>query len=343
MHEKQFTLKELADVAGATIQGNQKAIIRRISTLQSATKESLSFLTNPSYAKYLKISKAGAVIMTSEVAETFTGNALIHKQPYVAFAKLSKLFDQSFKPPEGIHKTAVISSEASVHSSAIIGPNVVIEPGAIIEKQTRVDAGSFIGASVHIGSHTHIRSNSTLCHGTVIGKCCTIHEGVVIGSEGFGFAHDGQQWIHIAQLGKVLIGNNVEIGANTTIDRGTLDDTVIEDNVILDNQIQIAHNVKIGTQTAIAANAGIAGSTTIGSGCMIGGGANINGHLSIANDVRIAGAAIITKSITNEKSEWSPGGNRSQPFKNWRKSSARLNHLDELFKRVKVLEKRLRD
>jgi UDP-3-O-[3-hydroxymyristoyl] glucosamine N-acyltransferase len=161
----------------------------------------------------------------------------------------------------------------------------------------------------------------------------------VIGSDGFGIAMDEGRWVKIPQIGRVVIGNDVEIGANTTIDRGTLDDTVIEDGVKLDNQIQVAHNVRIGAHTAIAGCVGIAGSATIGSYCRIGGSAGILGHLQIADHVEISSFTLIGKSIKE------PGSYSGIfPFSNnddWRRNAVHLRHLDELVKRVKALEREI--
>lgn len=341
MSELHFTLAKLADMLGTDLQGSGDISIRKLATLQNASSDSLSFLFNPAYHKFLADTHAGAVILSPDIAKSYSGNALIHAQPYVIFAKATHLFDTTKKPAVGIHPSASVSNDADIHPTVIIGPNTTVESGVSIKEHACIDAGAFIGANTHIGEYTHIKSNTNLCHDIVIGSHCLIHEGAVIGSDGFGFANDGENWLRIAQLGRVIIGNYVEVGANTTIDRGALEDTIIEDSVILDNQIQIAHNVRIGHNTAIAANVGIAGSTEIGAGCMIGGGAGINGHLKIANGVMISGMAIITKSIMQPNTQWSPGGVRSLSMKDWRKNASRFRHLNELFKRVKSLEKQI--
>jgi UDP-3-O-[3-hydroxymyristoyl] glucosamine N-acyltransferase len=173
----------------------------------------------------------------------------------------------------------------------------------------------------------------------VIGDNLIAHSGVVIGADGFGIAMDEGRWIKIPQIGRVVIGNDVEIGANTTIDRGALDDTVIEEGVKLDNQIQIAHNVRVGAHTAIAGCVGIAGSTTIGKYCQIGGSAGILGHLKIADNVVIASFTLIGKSISEAGSYAAifPFGKTED----WRKNAVHLRHLDEMAKRIKILEQKL--
>jgi UDP-3-O-[3-hydroxymyristoyl] glucosamine N-acyltransferase len=162
---------------------------------------------------------------------------------------------------------------------------------------------------------------------------------VVIGADGFGMALDAGRWVKVPQIGRVVIGNDVEIGANTTIDRGALDDTVIEDGVKLDNQIQIAHNVRIGAHSAIAGCVGIAGSTEIGKHCRIGGGAVILGHLRLADHVDIAACTLISKSITEAGSY--TGAFPFDKTEAWRKNAVQIRHLDELMKRIQVLEQQL--
>jgi len=187
------------------------------------------------------------------------------------------------------------------------------------------------------GSTLH--ANVTVTNKTVIGRNAVIHSGAVIGGDGFGFANDQGHWIKIPQLGKVVIGDDVEVGANTTIDRGALDDTVIGNGVKLDNQIQIAHNVRIGDHTAIAGCVGIAGSTTIGRYCTISGGVGIVGHIEIADNVHITAATVVTKSI-NKSGAYSSGTPLQENTK-WHRNFVRFRQLDDMAKRLKRIEKQL--
>jgi UDP-3-O-[3-hydroxymyristoyl] glucosamine N-acyltransferase len=165
-----------------------------------------------------------------------------------------------------------------------------------------------------------------------------VHAGAVIGADGFGIALEEGSWRKIPQIGRVLIGDDVEIGANTCIDRGALDDTVVEDGVKLDNLIQIGHNVRIGAHTAIAGCTGIAGSTRIGKHCMIGGAANIVGHLDIADRVVIHAAAVVTKSI---RKAGSYSGHPAEDSRSWAQHMALLRHMESLRERVRSLEESL--
>jgi UDP-3-O-[3-hydroxymyristoyl] glucosamine N-acyltransferase len=201
-----------------------------------------------------------------------------------------------------------------------------IGPGCLVEPRVTVGARSRLVGHVVIGDRC------------TVGADCLLHPGVVIGSDGFGFAKDGEQWQKVPQLGRVIIGNNVEVGANTTIDRGALDDTLIGNGVKLDNQIQIAHNVHLGDNTAIAAFVGIAGSTRIGKRCTIGGQAGITGHLEIADDVHITAGSLVTSSIRQAGAYSS--SLKAEPAEKWRRNAARLHHLDEMSQRLKTLEEK---
>ena len=335
---KQYTLSELADFLQVEVQGNAECTVGGLSTLQDAEPGTLSFLANPAYEKYLSDSKASAVILSPDMAKGFNGNALVMSNPYLGFAKVSRLFEAGDGEQVGIHPSAVVADSATVDSTAWVGPGVVVEDGVDVQARARILGGCFIGQNCQIGEDTILKANVTLCHGVAVGARGIIHSGAVLGSDGFGFAHAAGEWIKIAQLGGVIIGDDVEIGANTVIDRGALDNTVIHDGVKLDNLIQIAHNVEIGCNTAIAANVGISGSTKVGSGCTIAGGSGLAGHLTIADNVHIAGMAMITKSIT-KAGAWSSAGIGTMPVKDWRKNTVRFRQLDDMARRLRSLEK----
>jgi UDP-3-O-[3-hydroxymyristoyl] glucosamine N-acyltransferase len=213
----------------------------------------------------------------------------------------------------------------------------VIEQGVRLGERVSIGAGSFVGSGCDLGVGTRLWSNVTLYPDVRLGKRVRVNAGAVIGAPGFGFAEDGGRWVRIPQVGRVLIGDDVDVGANTTIDRGAIGDTVIENGVILDNLIQIAHNVHIGENTAIAGCTAIAGSVRIGRRCRIAGGVGITGHLSIADDVVVTAMSLVIKSITR------PGvyssGLPLQPNRQWRRSMVRLQQLDELARRIDELEK----
>ncbi|WP_426417349.1 UDP-3-O-(3-hydroxymyristoyl)glucosamine N-acyltransferase [Aestuariirhabdus sp. LZHN29] len=332
-----YSLAELASRIDALVKGDPDYRIDGIATLQTATADKLSFLANPAYGRYLESTEAGAVLLTPKAAEQFSGNALVLANPYLGYATLSHLFDPCPRGQVGIHDSAVVHPSACIDSTAAIGARVVIEAGAQVAAGVRLDAGVVVGADSVVGEQTHLFPNVVVYHGVTIGKRCIIHSGAVIGGDGFGLAPGPGGWHKIAQIGGVLIGDDVEIGSNTSIDRGALDNTEIRAGAKLDNLIQIAHNVVIGEGTAIASCVGISGSTKIGKGCIIAGQAGFAGHLSIADNVQIMGQGTVTKSIT-EPGVYSSGAGAVMPVREWRKQAVRFRQLDNMAKRLKQLE-----
>jgi len=330
-------LGQLAEFLGATVSGDPEKIITGLATLQEAGPDQLSFLANPQYRKFLPDSHAGAVLLKAADAEGFQGDALIVPDPYLAYARISHLFDPKPRASTGVHPTAVIAADAQVDAAASVGPFAVVESGARIASGVTIGAHCFIGARCEIGEGGWLAPRVTLYHDVRIGKRVVIQSGAVLGGEGFGFANEKGVWQKIAQIGGVSIGDDCEIGVNTAIDRGALADTVIGNGVKLDNQIQIAHNVQIGDNTAMAACVGISGSSKIGKNCMLAGGVGLVGHIEICDGVFITGMTMVTHSIT-EPGAYS-SGTAMQPAAEWRKSAARLRHLDDMARRLKQVEK----
>ncbi|HCV37780.1 MAG TPA: UDP-3-O-(3-hydroxymyristoyl)glucosamine N-acyltransferase, partial [Pseudomonas sp.] len=293
-----MTLGQLAEALGATLKGPEALQITGLATLQEAGPGQLSFLANPQYRKYLDNCQAAAVLLKAADAEGFAGNALVVADPYLAYARISHLFDPKPKAVAGIHPSAVVAEDAQVDASASIGPFAVIESGARIGANVSIGAHCFIGARCVVGEGGWLAPRVTLYHDVTIGKRVVIQSGAVIGGEGFGFANEKGIWRKIAQIGGVTIGDDVEIGVNTAVDRGALSDTRIGDGVKLDNQIQIAHNVQIGDHTAMAACVGISGSARIGKHCMLAGGVGLVGHIDICDNVFVSGMTMVTRSIT---------------------------------------------
>ncbi len=346
MIKASLTLGEVADHLGLECRGDRTRQLTGLANLASAEQSELSFLANPQYKKFLETTRAGAVILTAAMADAAAAknarfDCLISERPYLSYARATRLFDTSPRLPAGIDARAVVAASAKIAEGVAIGPQCVIGENVQIGAGTQIGAATVIGAESKIGAHCTLHANVTLYHDIVVGDACTIHSGAVIGADGFGFAPHAGGWEKIAQLGAVRIGNAVEIGANTTIDRGALEDTLIGDNVIIDNLCQIAHNVQIGEGTAIAGCVGIAGSAIIGAHCMIGGGAGIPGHLTIADGVQIQAFTRVTGSIEQPGSYTS--GTGAMETSVWRKNAVRFAQLDELYRRVAVLEKQLKN
>ncbi|MBE0440119.1 MAG: UDP-3-O-(3-hydroxymyristoyl)glucosamine N-acyltransferase [Gammaproteobacteria bacterium] len=331
-----WTLEQIADHVSGKVQGNSQFEVDSVGTLQNATLNQITFLANPKYKKYLATTQAGAVIVEHQFADLVPTNAIIVSDPYVAYAKIATLIYPQKSSSAGIDATASVDKDSVIHPTASIAAHVVIEDQVSIAENVSIGPGCIIKRGCILEQGTYLVANVTLCDSVKIGKRCIIHPGVVIGADGFGIANDKGKWIKIPQIGRVIIGDDVEIGANTTIDRGAIEDTIIGNGVKLDNQIQIGHNTIIGDNTVIAGCVGIAGSTTIGKNCAIGGGAGLGGHLQIVDGVQLTGMTMVTKSILT------PGvyssGIPAEPTQQWHKNVVRYRHLEQLNERVKKLE-----
>lgn len=332
-----MTLGELAAELGAELRGDPGYRVSGLGTLQGAGPDQLSFLANPRYRPQLQSTTAGAVLLRPEDLGDYSGQVLLLANPYLAFARLTHRFDRTPRPAAGIHASAVVSASAVIPASACIGPLAVIGEHVVLGERVIIESGAVIQDRVTIGDDSRIRSRVVIYHDCQLGCRVNIHAGAVIGGDGFGFANERGQWRKIAQIGRVLIHDDVDIGANTTVDRGALDDTVIHQGAIIDNQVQIAHNVVIGAHTAIAACCGISGSTRIGARCILAGGVGIVGHIDICDGVQITGMTMVTKSITEPGSYSS--GTAFDRTDNWKKMAVRLRRLEELAQRVRSLEK----
>ena len=307
-NQKSFKLEELAKLTDSLVIGDPECVIDNLSTISSASESSITFLTNSKYSGNLKNSKACAVLVDESYKEDKDFNYLKSKDPYLAYATLSKLFKEELNNTfPFVDKSAVISENSIISKNVYIGPHVYIGPNCVIEDNVTINANCSIVQNVSISSNT------------------TIHYGSVLGSDGFGFAPSKNGYVKIEQLGGLKIGKNVEIGANCSIDRGALDDTEIHNGVILDNLIHIAHNVVLGENSAIAASCAIAGSTKIGKNFQMGGLSGVLGHLEICDDVTVGAHTLITKNISK------PGNYigimPAQDHKDWAKTATLIKKL----------------
>ncbi|MDR1351200.1 MAG: UDP-3-O-(3-hydroxymyristoyl)glucosamine N-acyltransferase [Zoogloeaceae bacterium] len=338
----------LQAVCAGEIRGNAAARIHQVAPLQSAQAGEIAFLANPKYTKHLRGARASAVILHPDMAPslplTASGEpalaAILTLQPYVYYARVAALLNPVARWTAGTHPAAVVESD--IPASCHIGPGVWIGPGVTLGENVAILAHARIGADVVIGADSVIHPGVSIYPRCRIGARAILHSGAVIGADGFGFAPDfggaGQdEWVKIPQIGRVVMGDDVEIGANTSIDRGALEDTVIGDGCKLDNQIQIGHNCVIGEYTVIAGCVGVAGSARIGHHCAIGGAAMILGHLEIAAHTEISPGSMVMKSIPC-------GGEKYtalyplERHADWLKNAAQLRHLEALAKRIKALE-----
>ena len=296
-----YSLKTLAEKVNGKLVGDPNVSIRSIATIQNASNGCISFLANPKYKQYLSSSSASAIIVSPEYSEDLKTSGIISDDPYAAYAIISSLFNSHLNPYSNKDNSFFVHETSSIHDSAIIGPN------------------AYIGPNCKIGENSIVHANSSLVMNVEIGKNSIVHFNSVLGSDGFGYAPGKDGYIKIEQLGKLIIGDEVEIGAGCTIDRGAIENTEIHNGVKLDNQVHIAHNVILGKNSAIAASCAIAGSTKIGKNLQMGGLSGILGHLEISDDVLIGAHTLITKSI-NKPGNY-VGIMPAQDINDWAKSS----------------------
>jgi UDP-3-O-[3-hydroxymyristoyl] glucosamine N-acyltransferase len=301
-----FTLQQIAQRLGGRVVGEPGILIRQVGSLEGATREQITFLSNSKLKAKLAETRAGAVIVAPENEKLTRLPRILADNPYAYFARVSQLFNP-------------VVTQSGIHPSAVIAPS------AKLGRNVSLGAGCVVGEDVAIGDDSCLYPRVVLYPGCKIGARVVIHAGAVIGADGFGLAPENGRWVKIPQIGAVRIGDDVEIGANTTIDRGALDDTVIEEGVKLDNQVQVGHNVRIGAHSAVAGCVGIAGSARIGRHVTIGGAAMIHGHIEIVDHVHVSAGTLISRSLTK------PGTYTGiYPFDEhdaWKRNAARLRRL----------------
>jgi len=329
MNLNKKSLKDLAHLVQGEYIGQSDLVIQGLASLDTASPQHISFVTDEKYLEKALASRAGALIVTKALQEKLHShqNFILVPNPYLAFAILTHVFEKKHSEV-GIESTAKIHPSAIVSDSAYIGHYVVIGENCVVGDNTIIQAHVRIDDDVEIGKDGFIDSHVTLTGACKIGDRVRIHANTVIGSEGFGFAPYQGKWHRIAQLGSVIIGHDVRIGSNCSIDRGALDDTILEHGVKIDNLVQIAHNVKIGENTAIAAKCGIAGSTTIGKNCILAGACGVVGHITIADNVTITGMSMVTNNIC-EAGSYS-GGTGLFATPQWKRTVVRFRQLADV-------------
>ena len=335
-----FTARQIADLIGGTVEGNPAVEIFKLSKIEQGETGSITFLGNPKYTHYIYDTLASAVIVNHDfVPEQKVECTLIRvENAYNAFARMLEAYNQLASKKAGISKFAAIAETATVGENCYIGDFVSIGENVKIGRDTKIFPNTSIGDNTVIGDGCTLYAGVKVYNDCIIGSACNLHAGVVIGADGFGFApQSNNQYAKVAQIGNVVIEDNVEIGANTTIDRATLGSTVIKKGAKIDNLIQIAHNVEIGENTVIAAQSGVAGSTKIGANCMIGGQVGITGHLLIGNNVKIAAQSGISTNVADNSIVM---GSPAFDISLYRKSYVYFRNLPKLADRISELEKR---
>jgi len=286
-----FTAQQIAEALNGTVDGNPNIEVNNISKIEEGKPATLSFLSNKKYTNFIYDTKASIVIVNNDFKpeKPISATLVRVKDAYSSFATLLEMYNQSKPKRTGISPKAHIAESAIIGKNAYIGEFVSIGENTVIGDDCSIYPNTTIGYNCKIGNDALFYPNTAIYDDCIIGNKCTLHSGVVIGSDGFGFAPlDNNNYQKIPQVGNVILEDNVEIGANTALDRATMGSTIIRKGAKIDNLIQIAHNATIGENTIIAAQSGISGSTIIGNNCMLGGQVGVVGHINIADGVMIA-------------------------------------------------------
>ena len=335
-----FTAGQIAGILEGEIQGNSEIAVHKLSKIEEGEKGSLTFLSNPKYTPHIYTTKASITIVNKDfVPDQNISTTLIKvENAYESFSKILAYYNEVKNNKKGIENPVFISDTATHESDVYIGAFAYIGANVVLQKNVKIYPNVFIGDNVTIGENSTVYAGAKIYSETVIGSHCTIHSGVVVGSDGFGFApnKDGS-FTKIPQTGNVILEDHVDIGAGSTIDRATMGSTIIRKGSKLDNQIQIAHNVEIGENTVIAAQTGVAGSTKIGKNCMIGGQVGIVGHITIGDNVRIQAQSGIGRNVRdNEILQGSP----ALKYGDYNKSYVHFKNLPKIVSRINQLEKK---
>jgi UDP-3-O-[3-hydroxymyristoyl] glucosamine N-acyltransferase len=333
-------LFELVSQIGGVLSGDGSAEVRGVAGIRDAVPGDISFVANPRYASDAAATQATAVIVSEDWAAGCPAALIRVKNPDAAFAKAASLFYVPPPPPvAGVHPSAVVAADAVIGEGVSIGPLCVVEAGAKIGAGTVLMANCYVGYRSEIGENTLLYPQVSLREFVKVGSRTILHNGTVVGSDGFGYSVDDKGVrTKIPQIGTVEIGDDVEIGANTTIDRARFGKTKIGNGVKIDNLVQIAHNVVIGDHAVVVAQVGIAGSTAIGPKAILAGQAGVAGHITIGAGAIIGPRAGVTKDIPAGLHVM---GMPAVPVDKMKRTQASIMLLPKMKERIAALDSRI--
>ncbi len=336
-----FRLAELAEAIGGSYEGDPEISLTGIAGLREAEVGDLSFLANGRYQGLVSETKASAIIVSRQ-AEMEDIPLIRVDDPYLCYLKAIRLFSSPLRDdfPAGISERSFIHDDAELGAGCHIADFVHVSVDCKIGRDVVIMPGSVLLRGVTVGDGSIIFPNVTLREGSRLGARVIVHAGSVIGSDGFGYAWDGERHRKIPQIGHVELGDDVEIGANVTIDRATTGVTRIADGCKIDNLVQIAHNVEIARNSILVAQVGISGSTRLGENVKVAGQAGIVGHIEIGDGAQVGAQAGVTKSVEPGRAV---SGYPARPHDQSLRLQAAVGRLPELVRRVKEMEQEIAD
>lgn len=336
----ELTAAQIAEIVGGRLAGNPEIPVSGVNGIAEAGPGDLVFVRGRRYFDKLESTRARVVLVPEEVPGC-TLTQIIVGNPDLAFVQVLERVSECRVPhPTGIHPSAVIGEGAVLGTDVAIDANVRIAARASIGDRAVLYAGVYVGAEAQIGPDCVVYPNTTIREHCELGARCIIHANTVIGSDGFGFVPGPEGWFKIPQVGRVVLGDDVEVGSNTAIDRATFGITRIGRGTKIDNLVQIGHNVQVGEHCVIAGKVGIAGSASIGNRVRIGAQAGINGHIEIGDGASIGARAGVTASV--------PAGATVSGFpaidhNQQRRVMVAQTHLPEIGRRLRQMERRLEE
>ena len=331
-------LKELAALVGGEVVGDPELVIERVAPIEVAQPGDITFVANRKYVPCTRTTKASAIIVSPEFRQ-LKRNLIVTQNPYLAFARaVGILMEEKGGRTPGIHPAAVVSPDARIGRDVVVGPHVTVEGGAHIGDRVTLMAAVYIGRGASVGDDTVIHPNAAVYHGVRVGCRCIIHANVTLGSDGFGWAPNGQGYERIPQVGATVVGDDVSIGANSVINRGALGNTSIGNGTKIDSLVIISHNVEVGENCLFVSQVGISGTVKIGNHCSFGGQAGVAGHLTIGDNVQVAGQAGVSHHLESNGTYF---GSPARPIREMRRAVAAFRRLPELRDEIRHVQKRM--
>lgn len=336
----EFTAQQIASVLGGTVEGNPEAKVNNFSKIEEGKPGTLTFLANPKYEHFIYNTEASIVLVNNDFipAEPIKATLVKVENAYSALAILLNMVEKTKEKKAGVSSTAFIAPSATVGDDCYIGNFAYIGENVKLGKNCRIYPNAFVGDNVTVGDNCILYPHVTIYEGCIVGNNCILHAGCVIGSDGFGFAPEGESYKKIPQLGNVIIEDDVEIGANTTIDRAVMNSTLIHRGVKLDNLVQIAHNVEVGENTVMAAQVGIAGSVKIGNHCMFGGQVGLSGHIHVTDNVIFGAQCGVISSVEEPMTLLGAPAINAKAFM---RSSAIFSRLPEIYRTMGQMQREI--